>query len=281
MLENKYTSCYNSIIDRAKTRFLDGYHETHHIIPKSLGGDNHKDNLVKLTAREHFICHLLLTKMFEGDAKNKMVHAAWAMATLENKFQKRYKITSKIYESLRIRYANLKSEALRGKPGRKHSEETKKKLSLALAGKKRTPMSEESKRKLSESMKGKNVGKVRTEEQRVKQSLSQTGIKRGVCTEETKEKLRLANIGKKRGPMSEKTKIRLSLIHKGKPKSIEQVEKQRQKLLGRTPTMQERENYLRAMKEGISTCEHCGKTTNKGNYNRWHGNNCNQKFKVK
>jgi hypothetical protein len=281
MLENKYTSYYISIINNAKNRLIDGYYETHHIIPKSLGGSNLKENLVKLTAREHFVCHLLLTKMYEGDAKNKMVHAAWAMATLENNSQQRYKITSKIYESLRIKYANLKSETLKGKPGRKHSEETKKKLSLALIGKKRKPMSEESKRKLSESMKGKNVGKKRTEEQRIKQSLTQTGLKRGPCTEETKEKLRLANIGKKRGPMNEKTKIRLSLIHKGKPKSKEQVEKQRQKILGRTPTMQERENYLRAMKEGISTCEHCGKITNKGNYNRWHGNNCNQKFNVK
>lgn len=281
MLENKYTSYYNSIINKAKNRLVDGYCETHHIIPKSLGGSNLKENLVNLTAREHFICHLLLTKMYEGDAKKKMIHAAWAMATLENDNQQRYKITSKIYESLRIKYAKLVSIRLTGKPGRKHSEETKKKLSLARLGKSIGPMSEESKRKLSNSMKGKNIGKIRTKEQRIKQSLIQTGIKRGHCTEKTKEKLRLANIGKKKGPMSEKTKIRLSLAHKGKPKSKEQVEKQRQKLLGRTPTVQERENYLRAMKEGISTCEHCGKITNKGNYNRWHGNNCNQKVEVK
>jgi len=37
MLENKYTSYYNSIIDKAKNRLLDGYYEIHHIIPKSLG----------------------------------------------------------------------------------------------------------------------------------------------------------------------------------------------------------------------------------------------------
>jgi hypothetical protein len=231
MLENKYTSYYNNIIDRAKTRLLDGYHETHHIIPKSLGGSNHKDNLVKLTAREHFICHLLLTKMFDGDAKNKMVHAAWAMATLENEFQKRYKITSKIYESLRIRYANLKSEALRGKPGRKHSEETKKKLSLALAGKKRTPMSEESKRKLSESMKGKNVGKKRTEEQSHQQSLRQIRRKGKPHSEETKEKLRLSNLGKKKGPESAETRLKKSNALKGKSKSAEHIEKQRRSLL--------------------------------------------------
>jgi hypothetical protein len=231
MLENKYTKYYINIINKAKNRLLDGYCETHHIIPKSLGGNNLKENLVNLTAREHFICHLLLTKMYEGDAKNKMVHAAWAMATLENSNQQRYKITSKIYKSLRIKYATLKSESLKGKPGRKHSEETKKKLSQAHIGKKRKPMSEESKRKLSESMKGKNVGKKRTHEQLQQQSLRQTGTKRASHSEETKKKLREANIGKKKGPDSIETRIKKSLSSKGKPKSKEQVEKQRQSLL--------------------------------------------------
>lgn len=231
MLENKYTSCYNNIINNAKNRLLNGYYENHHIIPRSLGGSNRQDNLVKLTAREHFICHLLLTKMFEGDAKNKMVHAAWAMATLENEFQKRYKITSKIYESLRIKYATLKSESMKGKPGRNHSEETKKKLSLALVGKKRKPMSEESKRKLSESMKGKNVGKVRSKEQKLAMSTIVKGRKRSPLSQETKEKLRLANLGKKTGPKSSEHKSKISNALTGKPKSAEHIEKQRQSLL--------------------------------------------------
>lgn len=37
-LNNKYTNTYNSIVNRASQRILDGYTETHHIIPKSLGG---------------------------------------------------------------------------------------------------------------------------------------------------------------------------------------------------------------------------------------------------
>lgn len=231
MLENKYTSCYINIINKAKNRLLDGYCETHHIIPKSLGGSNLKENLVNLTAREHFVCHLLLTKMYEGDAKKKMIHAAWAMATLENDNQQRYKITSKIYESLRIKYAKLISNRLTGKIGRKHSEETKIKLSLAHTGKKRKPMSEESKRKLSESMKGKNLGKKRTEEQRQQQSLRQIGREGKSHSEETKRKLSLALIGKKKGPDSIETRLKKSIASKGKSKSKEQVEKQRQSLL--------------------------------------------------
>lgn len=64
-LQNKYTKIYNSIIDRAKSRTLpqDNYVEEHHVVPKSIGGNDSKDNLVKLTAREHRLCHLLLPKM--------------------------------------------------------------------------------------------------------------------------------------------------------------------------------------------------------------------------
>lgn len=64
-IQNKYTKWYFFIIESAKTRssFNDNYYENHHIIPKALGGNNSKQNLVKLTAREHFVCHLLLVKM--------------------------------------------------------------------------------------------------------------------------------------------------------------------------------------------------------------------------
>jgi NUMOD3 motif len=231
MLENKYTSYYFNIVNNAKIRKTRGYYETHHIVPRSLGGTNHKENLVNLTAREHFICHLLLTKMYEGAARNKMIHAAWAMATLENPNQQRYKITSKIYESLRIKYASLKSITLKGKPGRKHSEETKKKLSLAHTGKKRKPMSEESKRKLSESMKGKNVGKRRTEEQKLAMSNKLKGREGKPLSEETKNKIKIARAKQVIPPRSEEHKKAISLAHKGKPKSKEQVAKQRQSLL--------------------------------------------------
>lgn len=55
-----YKHIYYSIIEKAKNEDKDGkrsigYFEKHHILPKSLGGTNDKENLVKLTAREHFI----------------------------------------------------------------------------------------------------------------------------------------------------------------------------------------------------------------------------------
>ena len=58
-LQNKYTHWYYNIIQQAKNRILKSPYERHHIIPRSLGGNNLKENIVKLTAQEHFVCHLL------------------------------------------------------------------------------------------------------------------------------------------------------------------------------------------------------------------------------
>ena len=59
-----YKLHYNKLILKAKNRILDEYKEMHHIIPRCLGGTDAKDNLIALTAREHFIAHLLLLKIY-------------------------------------------------------------------------------------------------------------------------------------------------------------------------------------------------------------------------
>lgn len=61
-----YQKIYNNIINRAKMRTLEGYRETHHIIPRCLGGNDSPSNLVDLTPEEHYICHLLLVKINPG-----------------------------------------------------------------------------------------------------------------------------------------------------------------------------------------------------------------------
>lgn len=72
-LDNKYTKWYNQIVNRGKERTnVQGYSERHHIIPRSMGGNDDPDNLVVLTAREHFLCHWLLTKMTTGGDKMRM-----------------------------------------------------------------------------------------------------------------------------------------------------------------------------------------------------------------
>jgi hypothetical protein len=79
--DSKYTKTYFKLIHNSLNRPLPiDYFEMHHIVPKSLGGNDDKSNLVALTAREHFIAHILLTKMLIGPSKYKMVRALVRMA---------------------------------------------------------------------------------------------------------------------------------------------------------------------------------------------------------
>ena len=100
-LQNKYTKWYYSIVSLAKARDtnINQYLEKHHIIPRSMEGSNNKDNIVALTGREHFVCHVLLTKMTSGVAHYKMVHAAIGMKRAR-KYQERY-INSRLYETIK------------------------------------------------------------------------------------------------------------------------------------------------------------------------------------
>lgn len=69
-----YQKIYDAIIAKAKLRdYLECYYEIHHIFPKSMGGVDLEENLVKLTFKEHFICHRLLTKIYPKE--NKMHYA--------------------------------------------------------------------------------------------------------------------------------------------------------------------------------------------------------------
>lgn len=154
-LHNKYSRVYFKIIEKAKIRILDSYTESHHIIPKSLGGSNSKENLVNLSAREHFICHWLLTKMTVGIAKAKMLNAVFMMATNANPSQKRYKIGARKYEVIRTAWAS-----------REVSKETRLKIGEASKGR---AQSLAARRKNSESNSGKNngmFGRTHTEESR-------------------------------------------------------------------------------------------------------------------
>jgi hypothetical protein len=123
--DNKYKNWYFRIIDAAKKRDYDGYVEKHHIVPRCAGGDDSDNNLVRLTAREHFICHLLLVKMTEGPMAIKMSHAVGKFVQ-SNKYQDR-RFTSWEYGKIR----QMLSESRKGIP---LSEETKRKVSKSLKG---------------------------------------------------------------------------------------------------------------------------------------------------
>lgn len=77
-----YKKHYDSLIDRGRNRNLEGYKETHHILPRCLGGTGDPDNLVDLTAEEHYVAHQLLIKLYPNNTE--LVWAAHQMTKHPN-----------------------------------------------------------------------------------------------------------------------------------------------------------------------------------------------------
>jgi len=117
-----YKNIYDSIIKKAKEEELNGYRslgyfEKHHILPKSLGGSNDKENLVKLTAREHFICHALLIRFLTGKDLYKMKWAFHQMCTWSIKSDSHIEkyVNSAIYESFKRNFQKGENNSQFGK----------------------------------------------------------------------------------------------------------------------------------------------------------------------
>ena len=217
-----YRRIYNDLIMRGWRRTaLEGYCEKHHIIPRCLKGGNEATNIVRLTAREHFIAHLLLTRMYPDNSG--LATAVFLMSHLKNfPVIKSSKIFAKIKHSLSLARSLEQT-------GRTHTDESKKKMSLAKKGKKfseeqlkklaedrklRPPMSEETKKKMSEAGKRRRV----SEETRRKMSESSKGRK---MSEESRRKISASTKGKvvseeTRKKMSEAAKIRATTCNRNK-----------------------------------------------------------------
>ncbi len=176
-----YLRIYNEIIERAKNRINVGYIEKHHIIPKSMGGTNDKDNIVELTAREHFIAHWLLYRIYPHE--KSIIYAFWMMS---NRF--------KNFSS--IAYEESKNAHSENHKKFKHSTETKKIISEKRKeqgnnwnGKTHTV---ESKLKMSESAKNKNMSDGAKSSRNKKMSESALGVKK---SKEHRKNIALAKAG--------------------------------------------------------------------------------------
>lgn len=108
-----YKKIYNTIIERRKISPYDGYSELHHIIPRSLGGSDNKENLVHLSAREHFICHLLLIKIYPSGYKHYKMIRAFLMMLVSNDTQKRFS-PSRNYQYIKEKYCLFLKETYKG-----------------------------------------------------------------------------------------------------------------------------------------------------------------------
>ena len=110
-----YSKIYNKIIQKRQDTLLqEGYGEIHHIIPRSLGGSNKPENLVRLSAREHFVCHCLLAKMYPTNSEqwHKMNHAL-IMMKAESSGQFRY-FNSHLYDYFRKNFSSVMSKIQKG-----------------------------------------------------------------------------------------------------------------------------------------------------------------------
>jgi hypothetical protein len=211
-----YKKIHDQIINRAKDRELNEYSESHHIIPRCLGGTDDPGNLVRLTAREHFIIHWLLTLIHPYE--NPLKFAFWNMCQRGHSSQMRYVPSSRIYEWARLQLKGIPKpngfQVGEGNTfyGKQHSDDSKLKISKSLKGRE---FSEEHRKKLSESAKKRKGNKPnphkgkRYEEfmdperaKRIKNNISEK-LKGKSLPDETRKKISKALKGKKLGPISD------------------------------------------------------------------------------
>lgn len=110
------------------------YWEGHHIIPKCLGGEGHArsrhENIIRLTAAEHFKAHKLLIELFPDNSK--LAYAFWAMCTVS---KAAIISTSEEYEQARLARSKTIGKAAQVKLiGGVASEKTRQAHSLKQAG---------------------------------------------------------------------------------------------------------------------------------------------------
>ncbi len=85
-----YKKHYEKLISKARNRSIlkSEYKEVHHIIPKCMGGDDSKDNLISLFPEEHLVAHLLLVKIYSDN--QKLIYAANMMTNFHSIDNKKY-----------------------------------------------------------------------------------------------------------------------------------------------------------------------------------------------
>ena len=103
-----YEQAYFNLIDKhgSETKPDDGeYYERHHIVPKTMGGDDSPNNLTYLTARCHLLAHWLLMNAYDT-AGLRMAYAT--MCTRDG-----IRLTPKMYAIARVAMSGANSPVRR------------------------------------------------------------------------------------------------------------------------------------------------------------------------
>jgi hypothetical protein len=110
IVQNKYATWYFNIISNAKNIKIPGKTELHHILPVSIYPEFsnlriYSWNGVNLTFKEHYICHRLLTKMFTGQNKSKMMYALVRMYNGKKEYNSI--LNSRVYKKIKEQYKDF------------------------------------------------------------------------------------------------------------------------------------------------------------------------------
>lgn len=287
-----YALIYSSLVSRARSRdMIDGYFETHHIIPRCIGGTDEQNNLVKLTPEEHRVAHLLLVKIYPGNLK--LIYAA-------NMMTNRTK-NNKEFGWVRRKFADLDSKL---KLGKSRTAESIEKQRLTIAEKyKNGFISPNLGKKLSKEhrdaiSKG-NTGKIVPERSRL--TLAAYIVRYGevngpIRYQEDNKKKQTMNLqgfinrlGKDSGTAAYNAwRLSMSLRQTGgnnrfygKTHSAESREKISQSAIGkpkvRTPEHNKKIGDANRKPAVIVKCPHCNKCGGQSAMKRWHFNNCKLK----
>lgn len=203
---NRYTRFIGSL----RGQSVDGYAEVHHIVPRSLGGSDDADNLIRLTARQHYVAHWMLARALGGSA-------ARAFFMMSN-FGRYGHVNSTTYAIARQEYAKIAAIQMTGRIMPPVSKETRKKQSQAKLGKKLTPehiekvrqtrigkkMPPEFGKKVSEAKRGRGNGRLgcaMSEQTKQRIGDAQRGALNHMTgrkhSPETREKMRIAHMKRK------------------------------------------------------------------------------------
>ena len=168
-MSNKYQTIYIKLMAKGMER-KEGrarhkqFYDAHHIIPRSMNGNDDADNLVLLTRKEHYLAHLLLTRIVKNTNLSKAYLALNAMMNGSTKlYHKRY---AKTRMGVRIRTGVRLT------------------ISMSLTGKRK---SFEHKRRISETMTGqpgtwRGLNLSASHKENISKSMKKKGIKRSAAT---------------------------------------------------------------------------------------------------
>jgi hypothetical protein len=314
-LQNKYTKWYYQIVGNAKTRGDAGHGEYHHIIPECFfiarkrkgesgwveGDPNSSDNIVKLSDREHLICHKLLLRMTIGKARGKMWYALNMMLAKNGNHDRKYSITSREFAKLRENLSDCmiekwKEESFRSSMSDRRTDWWKSERGNQARIEYTLKYSGEN---------SPNFNKIASEDTRRKQSIAHTGAGMGEDngffnrTHSDSFKKYLSSLRKGKtyeeiygAELAKEIKENMSHDRKGKTpwnkgKSMPEGFGEKIRLLvsgekngfyGKHHSEEQRKKKsLEKQSAPKIICPHCNKSVDHMNYSRWHGDKC--KFK--